>query len=114
MLHTLTEQLGNTTGSNTNDNRGSDDLTKHKEDANYKVKIYSIQSGRNWCIFPDTVENIDEHKKQGYQHCHPKQINFCDLTRCPILSPARHNLWLDQETDPAYYHKHEAGQIHLQ
>ena len=88
-------------------------VTKNKENANNKVQIYSIEPGRNWCIFPDTIEDIDENKEEGDEHGHPEYKEYRDDIIRIITAPPRHNLWLHKEANPANYYKHEAGQIHL-
>ena len=47
-------------------------ITKYKENANNKVKINSIEPGRDWCIFPDTIEDIDEDEEECDKHGHPE------------------------------------------
>ena len=46
---------------------------------------------------PDTVEDVDKDQEEGDEHGHP----------------ARDNLRLHQETDPANNHKHGTRQVHL-
>ena len=63
---------------------------------------------------PYTVANVYEDKKQSDQHGHPEigsfqRGNIIFL----IIWPARDHLRFYQETDPAYYHKHGTGKVHL-
>ena len=71
-----------------------------------KHEIYSV--------LPDTVADVDEDQEEGDQHGHPEQEESVQQRAIVTASPARDNLWLDQEADPAHDHKHGARQVHLQ
>ena len=47
--------------------------------------------------WPDAVEDVDQDQEESDKQSHP----------------ARDNLRLDEEADPAHNHKHEAGQVYL-
>ena len=59
--------------------------------------------------WPDTVEDIDQNQEKSDKQSHPKNAKV-PISSPPYLNclPARHNLRLDQKTDPADDHKHEA------
>ena len=46
-------------------------LTKHKEDADYEVKINSIEAGRNWCLLSEIQILVDsiQAKLDGMIEC---------------------------------------------
>ena len=48
--------------------------------------------------WPDTVEDVDQDQEESDKQSHP----------------ARDNLRLDEEADPAHNHKHKAGQVNLE
>ena len=48
-----------------------DRLTEHKEDADYEVKINSIEAGRNWCLLSEIQILVDsmQAKLDGMIEC---------------------------------------------